>query len=234
MRKTEESGCSVGGTPASAENVSAGSSHGDLTQPCSYSDVRLNSRAQSSHGDEADAAAAGGLSTRASWNKADVPGGFVMRLPDGAAGPAPPHSEAEVQAEAKAKFSTWMQNNMPAAPPHTLTHTKGKGEGKSKRSYTIDSGSPAMNIPVEPVPKPSTAASAWQYPHAAGSKGSSWSTSEPWNAGSDRGWREQRSGRGWQDDAAERPAAKRGSAPYGGAPSQPKGKKGRKGYDQGS
>ncbi len=149
MRKTEESGCSVGGTPASAENVSAGSSHGDLTQPCSYSDVRLNIRTQSSHGDEADAAAAGGLSTRASWNKADVPGGFVMRLPDGAAGPAPPHSEAEVQAEAKAKFSTWMQNNMPPAPPHTLTHTKGKGKNRGKRSYMIDSGSPAMNTKLE-------------------------------------------------------------------------------------
>ena len=163
-----------------------------------------------------------------------------MRLPDGAAGPAPPPSEAEVQAEAKAKFSTWMQNNMPPAPPHTLTHTKGKGENRGKRSYMIDSGSPAMNTPMAPVPKPSTAANAWQSSHTAGSKGSSWSTSEtPWNAGSDRGWREQRSGRGWQvtywqDDAAERPAAKRGSAPYGGASSQPKGKKGKKGFDQGS
>ena len=231
MRKTEESGSSVGGTPASAENVSAGSSHVDLTQPCSYSDVRLNGRAQSSHGDDAAAAAAdaGGLSTRASWNKADVPGGFAMRLPDGAAGPAPPHFEAEVPAEAKAKFYTWMQNNMPAAPPHAL-----KGKGKSKRSFTMDSGSPAMNTLVEPVPKPSTAASAWQHTPAAGSKGSSWSTSEPWNTESDRGWREQRSGRGWQDDAERPAAAKRGSAPYGWAPSLPKGKKGRKRYDQGS
>ena len=229
-RKTEESGPSVGGTPASAENVSAGSSDVDLTaQPCSYSDVRLNSRAQSSHGDEA-AAAADGLSTRASWKKAEVPGGFAMQLPHGAAGPAPPQSEAEVQAEAKAKMWTWMSNNFPAAPPHAL-----KGKGKGKRPFTIDSGSPAMTTPVEPVPKPSTATSAWQHPPAAGSKGSNWTqTSGPWNAESDREWREQRSGRGWQDDA-ERPAAKRGSAPYRAwAPGPPKGKKGRKGYDQGS
>ena len=180
---------------------------------------------------------------RASWSKADVPGGFVMRLPGGAAGPAPPPSEAGVQAEAKANLFTWLSNNMPPAPPHTLTHTKGKGKNRGKRSYMIDSGSPAMNTPMAPVPKPSTAANAWQSSHTAGSKGSNWSTSDtPWNAESDHGW--QRSGRGWQvthwrddawqDDAAERPAAKRGSAPYGGASSQPKGKKGKKGFDQGS
>ncbi len=230
-RNTDESGPSVGGTPASAENVSAGSSDVDLTaHPCSYSDVRLNSRAHVSHGDEA-AAAADGLSTRASWTRAEVPGGFAMQLPHGAAGPAPPQSEAEVQAEAKAKMWTWMSNNMPAAPPHAL---KGKGKSKSKGkghgSYLIDSGSPAMATWVAPVPKPSTATSAWQHTPAAGSKGSTWTqTGGPWNAESNREWQG-----GWQEDA-ERPTAKRGAAPYRvWAPGLPKGKKGRKGYDQGS
>jgi hypothetical protein len=248
MRRTEASGLSVVGTPAPAGSVSVGSSHGDLTQPRSY-----DSRAQSSHGDDADAAAAGGLSTRAmfdwdalelsedSSSRADVPGDFAMRFPGGAAGPAPPPSEAGVQPEAKAKLWTWLSNNLPPAPPHTLTHTKGKGKNRGKRSYMIDSGSPAMNTPMAPVPKPSTAASAWQSSRTVGSWSSNWSTSDthgvpPWNAESDHGW--QGSGRGWQvtswrddawqDDAAGRPAAKRGSAPYG----EPKGKKGKKGFDQ--
>ena len=140
MRRTEASGLSVVGTPAPAGSVSVGSSHGDLTQPRSY-----DSRAQSSHGDDADAAAAGGRSTRAmfdwdalelsedSSSRADVPGDFAMRFPGGAAGPAPPPSEAGVQAEAKAKLWTWLSNNMPPAPPHTLTHTKGKGKNRGKR-----------------------------------------------------------------------------------------------------
>ena len=159
-----------------------------------------------------------------------------MRFPGGAAGPAPPPSDAGVDPVAfvaKAEMWTWLSNNQPAPP-----HTQGKGKERGKRSYMIDSGSPAMNTPMAPVPKPSTAASAWRSSRSAGSWSSNWSTRDthgvpPWNAESDHGW--QGSGRGWQvtswrddawqDDAAGRPAAKRGSAPYG----EPKGKRGKKG-----
>ena len=236
MRRTEASGLSVVGTPAPAGSVSVGSSHGDLTQPRSY-----DSRAQSSHGDDAssaarggDAAAAGSRSTRAmfDWDALDVDEeDFAMRFPGGAAGPAPPPSDAGVNPVAKAEMWTWLSNNTPPAPPHTLTHTKGRGKNKGKRSYMNDSG------PMAPVPKPSTAANAWQSSRTVGSRSSNWSSGDtPWNAESDQGW--QGSGRSWQitywrddawqDDAAGRPAAKRGSAPYGG----PKGKKGKKGSDQ--
>ncbi len=240
MRRTEASGLSVVGTPAPAGSVSVGSSHGDLTQSRSY-----DSRA--SHGDDAssaarggDAAAAGSRSTRAmfDWDALDVDEeDFAMRFPGGAAGPAPPPSAAGVDPEAfvaKAELWTWLSNYLPPAPPHT----QGKGKERGKRSYMVDSGSPAMNTPMAPVPKPSTAASAWRSSRSAGSWNSNWSTRDthgvpPWNAESDHGW--QGSGRGWQvaswrddawqGDAAGRPAAKRGSAPYG----EPKGKRGKKG-----
>ncbi len=97
------SGPGVRGTSASAGSASAGS--GDNVpnaRPCAYSDFRLDSRA--SHG-EADAAAAG-LSTRMGWRKANVPGGFVMELPYGAAGPAPVSTEATHHDEPKAKLFT--------------------------------------------------------------------------------------------------------------------------------
>ncbi len=273
MQKTQASGHSVVGTPAPAGSVSVGSSHGDLTQSRSY-----NSRA--SHGDDAssaargnDAAAAGSRSTRTmfDWDALDVDEeDFAMRFPGGAAGPAPPPSEAgarfgvpykatpkvppqtlkmeprldaqpdanmgaqpdAVDPVAKAELWTWLSNNFPPAPQHAL----GKGKGKGKRSYMIDSGSPAMNTPMAPVPKPSTATSAWRSSRSAESWNSNWSNRDthgvpPWNA--DHEW--QRSGRGWQaaswrDDAwqgnaADGPAAKRGSAPYG----EPKGKRGKKG-----
>ncbi len=158
-----------------------------------------------------------------------------MELPYGAAGPAPSPSEAVPHDELEGKMWTWMSNNMPAPPPQALKG-KGKGKDKGRGSFMVDSGSPAMNtwVPSLPksLPKPSTATSAWQSAPAAGSSSSStWNqTEEPWNAESNRGWRGQRwSGRHWQDDADRPPAAKRGSAPY-----QHKGKKGRKGHDQGS
>ena len=226
------SGQGVRGTSASARSASAGSGDVNPTaRPCAYSDFRLDDRAPVSHG-EADAAAAG-LSTRMGWKRADVPGGFVMQLPYGAAGPAPAPSEATPHDEPKAKMWTWLSNNMPAAPPQPVPGAdKGKGKSKGRGSFLLDSGSPAMNTWVPSLPKPSTAANAWQStPAAENSKGSAWDqTGEPWNADSNRGWQGQRwSGRHWQDDADRPPAAKRGSAPY-----QHKGKKGRKGHDQGS
>ena len=154
-----------------------------------------------------------------------------MELPYGAAGPAPSPSEAVPHDEPKAKMWTWMSNNMPAPPPQPLKG-KGKGKGKGRGSFMVDSGSPAMNTWVPSLPKPSTAVDAWQSPPAAGSsKGSAWDpTEEPWNTDSNRGWQRHGWSRShWQQDADRPPAAKRGSAPY-----QHKGKKGRKGHDQGS
>ncbi len=238
------------GTSASAG--SAGAGNRDNTpdaQPCPYSDFHLSNRA--SHGD-ADGAAVG-PSTRLGWSEADVPGGFALELPPGAAGaaanifgqwsggsdagPAPVSTEATHQDESDARLNTWLANNMPPAPPQQVPGVdKGKGGG----SFLLDSGSPAMStwrpsVPKPSLPKPSTASDAWQGPTgaASSSNSSAWEqTHAPWSASSNRGWRGQGwSSWNWRDDAERPPPrAKRGSAPY----PKDKGKEGKKGHDPAS
>ncbi len=202
------SGPGVRGTSASAG--SAGAGNRDNTpdaQPCPYSDFRLSNRA--SHGD-ADGAAVG-PSTRLGWREADVPGGFALELPPGAAGaaanifgewsgggdagPAPASTEAMHQDESDAAVKTWLANNMPPAAPQQIPGVdKGKGGG----SFLLDSGSPAMStwrpsVPKPSLPKPSTASDAWQGPSGAASSSAWEQTHTPWSASSNRGWQ----GQGW-------------------------------------
>ncbi len=172
------------GTSASAGSTGARS--GDNVpdaRPCPYADYCLDARA--SHG-AADVAAAG-PTTRLGWRKADVPGGYALELPFGAAGPAPVSTEATHHDEPKARLNTWLANNLPPAAPQQVP---GVDKGKGRGSFLLDSGSPAMStwkpsVPKPSLPKPSTASDAWQGPTAAASSssGSAWEqTHVPWSA----------------------------------------------------